>query len=652
MNIAALQDIWALQKVRQRTLRVFRLFAAVLTGAAVLTLVSGLVFFGRMARAQDVPRANPPAAEANPRSTANAQSAPQRPLVSEGAMLIPKIPPPSGVVKNYQPVTTEMLVHPSPDDWLMYSRTYDAQRYSPLKQVNTKNVKDLALAWARGLPDGVTETIPIEHAGVLYVIVPGGDVDALDATTGDLIWEYKRDYKNKSQGATERTKALAIYDDIVYFTAPDGYVVAIDAKTGKERWETFKPGTANTSGALVVDGKVISGGTCIGGAENCFIEADDAETGKEVWRFHTVAMPGDPGNASWNGADMARVTASTWGMPGSFDPARNVLYWGVANPMPDQRMLRHGGNPDGTSRTTPADLYSNCTLAIDPATGKLIWYYQHLPGDDWDTDHTHERTLASVAYDPDPKQVKWFNPDVPRGSKHEIAAMVSEGGGVFVLDRANGKFLWATPFPFDDPEHFYLSSIDGRTGKATLNWNIVFQKPGDHHVICYWNTRSYWPTAYDPDTNSLYVPYTDNCRDLTLSGPGTRGGWAVIPRPGTDPNRLTGMEKINLSTGDQMKFDIGRAPGNGAVLATAGGLIFHGDMSRRFKAFDARTGKQLWQAILGGNVSVSTITYAVNGKQYICVMTGYNLKVPELSAEAPALFTPEHSNEIYVFALP
>jgi alcohol dehydrogenase (cytochrome c) len=343
--------------------------------------------------------------------------------------------------------------------------------------------------------------------------------------------------------------------------------------------------------------------------------------------------------------------ASTWGLPGSFDPVRNVIYWGVANPMPDQRMARHNGNPDGTSRSTPADLYSNCTLALDPATGKLIWYYQHLPGDDWDTDHTHERTLARVAFNPDPKFIKWINPNIPRGSMHDIAAMVSEGGSMFVLDRDNGQFLWATPFPYDDP-NFVMSDIDVKTGQTTLNWDLVFKQPGDHHIMCYWNTRSYWPTAYHPGTNSLYVPYIDNCRDLTTAGPNGRGGWKVIPRPGSDPKALTGLAKINMSTGEILRFDVGRAPSNGAMLTTAGGLVFHGDMSRRFRAFDAGTGKMLWESILGGNISVSTIAYAVNGKQYICVMTGDNLKVPELSAEVPEMHTPTGHNAIYVFALP
>ena len=120
------------------------------------------------------------------------------------------------------------------------------------------------------------------------------------------------------------------------------------------------------------------------------------------------------------------------------------------------------------------------------------------------------------------------------------------------------------------------------SGKTSINWSEVFQKPGERHVVCYWNTRSYWPTAYDPETNSLYVSYIDNCRDLTLDGPAGRGSWTVIPRPGSDPHALTGLAKINLATGEILRFDIGRAPGNGAMLATAGGLIFHGDMSRRF----------------------------------------------------------------------
>jgi alcohol dehydrogenase (cytochrome c) len=551
-------------------------------------------------------------------------------------------------VQNYKPVTTDMLLHPDPSDWLMYSRTYDAWRYSPLKQINKKNVSQLRMAWALGLPAGTTETIPIEHDGVIYTIMPGADVEAIDATNGDIIWVYKRPYKDPRVASPERTKAIAIYDDMVYFTAPDGYVVAIDAKTGKQRWETYKTDTQNTSGAIVVDGKVISGGTCGRGRASCFIEADDAETGKQLWRFYNIPAPGEPGYDSWNGADVTNDTASTWGMPGSFDPVRNVIYWGTANPAPYERLARHGGNPDGTSRTAPADLYSNCTVALDPTTGKLIWYYQYLPADDWDTDHTHERTLATVPFNPDPKSVKWYNTEVPRGSKHDVAAIVGESGIMFVNDRNDGTFLWAEPIPVDTP-NLAISNIDGKTGKATINWDVVMKQPGDHHVICYWNGRSYWPTAYDPETNSLYTGYVDNCLDMTATT--TSGIRHGVLRDGSDINKIGGIAKVNLSTGVMEKFDETRAPSTGALLATAGGLIFHGNIDRRFSAFDAETGKKLWESILGGPISVSTITYAVNGKQYVAVITGDNLAEPTLSRQTDTPLVHGH-NAIYVFSLP
>ena len=567
--------------------------------------------------------------------------------VSQGQMP-PPIPLAQGQVKDYKPVTQEMLLNPSPEDWLMYSRTYDAQRFSPLKQINKKSVSQLRMAWVRGLPSGTTETIPLVHDGVMYLIAPGGNIQAVDATNGDIIWEYKRAFKDPKVGAVTRTKALAIYKDMLYYTSADGYVVAIDAATGKQRWETFKTDSQNTSGAIVVEGKVISGGTCGKGRESCFIEADDADTGKMVWRFFNIAAPGDPGYDSWNGADVTNFTASTWGMPGNYDPVRKVIYWGIANPSPYERLARHGGNPDGTSRTTPADLYSNCTIALDPATGKLIWYYQHLPADDWDTDHTHERTLVNVAYNPDPKSVKWFNPDVARGSKHDVAAMIGESGLMYVLDRNNGQFLWAEPIPFDTP-NLDVSNIDGKTGKVTINWDVVMKQPGDHHVICYWNGRSYWPTAYDPETNSLDTSWVDNCLDMTANA--TSGIRRGILREGHDPNGIGGLAKINLSTGAMLRFDVQKAPGTGAMLATAGGLIFHGDVNRRFRAFDAATGQQLWESILGGPVSVSTITYAVKGKQYIAVITGDNLAEGTLTRQSGIETTTGH-NAIYAFALP
>ncbi len=552
-------------------------------------------------------------------------------------------------VKNFKPVTQQVLENPSPDDWLMFSRTYDAQRFSPLKQIDKQNVSKLKLAWVRGLANGQTETVPIVYNGVMYVVVPGAVVEALDASTGDLLWEYTRKLP-ANQAAQARSKSLAIYQDIVAFEAPDA-IVGLDARTGEQRWEAKTDSRGNTSGPVIAEGKVITGGACAGKREGCYISAHDALTGKEVWKFYTTPGKGEPGDESWHGADVEKRLASTWGLPGAYDPVRKLAYWGVANPMPDQRMVRHNGNPDGTGRTSPADLYSNSTVALDPNTGKLKWYYQHLPGDDWDSDYTNERVLVHTRINPDPKSAKWINPAIPKNEEHDVAVTVGEAGGVFVLDRGTGQFLWGTPFPFDDP-HNVLKDVDGKTGQTSLNWDLVFKGAGETHTMCYWNTRSYWPTSYSPQTNSLYVPYIDNCRELTLTSAEGRGPWKVVQRPGGKPEELTGIAKINLATGQQIRFNVGRAPSNGGVLTTAGGLVFHGDMSRRFHAFDAETGKLLWETILGGNVSVSTISYAVNGKQYVAVMTGDNLKVPELSAEVPELKVPKGHNSVYVFALP
>ena len=549
---------------------------------------------------------------------------------------------------DFVPVTDAMLLNPNPDDWLMFSRTYDAQRFSPLEAIDVDNVRSLAMAWTRGLPDGATETIPIVYRGIMYVVTPRATIQALDATNGDLIWEYER-----PDASGTRTKGLAIYDDVILYTAPDSHVIAVDARTGELRWETETDRRGHSSAPLVVDGKVISGGSCFGNRENCYIVAHDARTGEELWRFYTTPGIGEPGDETWAGAALENRQASTWGLPGAYDPERRLLYWGVANPMPDARMDRHDGDPDGTSRSSPSDLYSNSTIALDVDTGQLAWYYQHLPGDDADLDHTHERTLVRTAINPDPEHVKWINPNIEPGEVRDVAVTLPEGGGIFVNDRDTGEFLWATPFPYDAPE-MLLDRVDPETGQTFINYDLVTQGPDDElKVVCYWNTRSYWPTAYHPETNSLYTSYIDNCREISTSGGrGGRGSWRVVPRPGSDPNALTGMARIDLETGEITRFDEGRAPGNGATLTTAGNLVFHGDMSRRFKAFDAETGEQLWQTVLGGNVSVSTITYAVDGKQYVAVMTGDNPKVPELLGVVPELELPRGHNAVYVFALP
>ncbi len=537
-------------------------------------------------------------------------------------------------VRNFAPVTQAMLLNPSPDDWLMYSRTYDAQRYSPLNQINKQNVGRITQAWTKPLAAGSIEIIPIVHGGVMYVAVPvqvdgmtRTAVQALDATNGNLIWEYMR-----PTGGASRSKTLGIFEDLIIFAAPDNFIVALDAGTGKMRWETMSTGGL-TSGTIVFGDKVLSGRTCNGARANCYIAAHDARTGKEVWRFYTAAGSDDPtGDASWGGAPEATRTASTWGLGGSFDPVRKMIYWGVANPTPNTRAARHGGNIEAIPKTAPADLYSNSTLALNVDTGKLSWYYQHLPGDDWDQDYTNERILLRTKVSPDAKFLKWINPDIPRGQERDVVVNVGEGGGIFALDRATGQFLWANPFPYDDP-NFLISSIDGRTG------------------------------------------YVDDCLDMTRAVPAPAGAEAAaaagggrgvrgadgsqperrtgVRRPGSDPEKYGGIAKVNVATGEIQRFYEGSVPGNGATLATAGDLVFWGDLNQKFRAFDADNGKILWETTLGGPIQNSTITYRVNGKQYVAVVTGLGALTANIFPRAGVNgINPQRNNAIHVFALP
>jgi alcohol dehydrogenase (cytochrome c) len=603
-----------------------------------------------------------------------------------------------GQVRNIPPVTQQMLLNPSPDDWLMYSRTYDAQRYSPLNQINKQNVSKLTQVWSNPITSGNIEIIPIVHAGVMYIEVPTQEngmnriaVQALDATNGSLIWEYKR-----PMGGAGRPKTLSIFEDIIIFAAPDNYIVGLDASTGKVRWETQSTGGLS-SGTIVMGDKVVTGRTCNGQRANCYIAAHDAKTGKEVWRFYTAAGSDDPaGDASWGGAPEAGRTASTWGLGGSYDPVRKMVYWGVANPTPNTRAARHGGNPEAISKSAPADLYSNSTVALSLETGKLSWYYQHLPGDDWDQDYTNERILIRTRVNPDAKFVKWINPDLAKNQERDIVVNIGEGGGMWALDRTTGQFLWANPFPYDDPA-FVISGIDVKTGKTTINWDVVLKQPGEHHVICAYNTKSYWPMSYNPGKNSFYIPYVDDCLDMTRAVPapanaapepapaagadagqrgqpgapgagrggagGGRGRGAAdgsqperrqgVRRPGSDPEKFGGIAKVNASTGEIVRFYEGSVPGNGATLSTAGDLVFWGDLNQKFRAFDADTGKILWETTLGGPIQTSTITYRVNGKQYIAVVTGMGGVTASLFPRSGVTgINPQRNNAIHVFALP
>ena len=560
-------------------------------------------------------------------------------------------------ITDFRPVTEAILENPDPGDWLMVNRTFDQQRFSELKQISKDNVGQLRMAWSRGLGPGTQESTPIVYNGIMYINAPGALVQALDATNGDLIWEYARDYPKEIGPNQARSKSLGIYEDMIYFAAPDGFLVALDAKTGAKRWETKASyGGLTAGGILVADGKVLTNRTCEAGKrENCFIAAHDAKTGAEVWKFYTTAAPGEPGGDTWGDVPVAERAAGPWGLPGSYDPKRKVTYWGISNPNPYTRLTRHNGNPERVPLHAPAELYSDSTVAIDIKTGKLVWYYQELPGDDWDADHGHERILARVKLNPDPKHAKWISPDVKPGEERDVVITVAEGGGMFVVDR-DGKFVWARPFPYDVPD-VNMNHIDVKTGVTYLNRDKVFWKDGDKILGCYHNTRGLWSIAYHPGKNSLYVPFQDQCLTMTANmkskvGWGPRNG---IMRPGIDPNKYMNIGKIDISTGEMKVLYSQPQASAGSALVTAGDLIFWGDQNRRFRAFDAEDGKVLWENIVPGGVVTSTITYQAKGKQYVMIFTGEGQSV----SAGPFLITKDSMpkpvrghNSVVVFALP
>lgn len=559
--------------------------------------------------------------------------------------------------EGFVPVTPAVLANPDAGDWLHISRTYNQQRFSPLTQINKGNVAQLRMAWSRGLPAGVQESTPIVYRGVMYVVAPGARIQALDATNGDLIWEYQRNYPQGVAAAAARSKSIGIYEDMIYFGAPDGFLVALDANSGKLRWETkVDNGQITAGGLLVADGKVISNRTCQQGKrEFCFIAAHDAKTGKEAWRFYVTAAPNEPGGETWGRIPVDQRAAGPWGLPGSYDPVRKVVYWGVANPNPYTRFMRHG-QYDTTPPTSPTELYSNSTLALNVETGKLIWYFQELPGDDWDADHNQERILVRTRVSPDPKFVKWINPGVSPGAERDVVITVAEGGGMFAVAQDTGQFLWARPFPYDDP-NVNMQVVDVKTGRTSVNPAKMFKKDGDTILGCYHNTRGLWQIAYHPGKNSLYVPFHDQCLSMeavhsNTTGYGRRVG---VMRPGSDPNKYMGIAKINVATGEMRVIYSQPQPTNGSALTTAGDLVFFGDLNRRLRALDADSGRVLWEAVVGGAIINSTITYAVHGKQYVMVYTGVGQSV----TSGPLAVAPKAipsvvlgHNAIYVFALP
>ena len=539
---------------------------------------------------------------------------------------------------SFVPVTDAVLQNPDPADWLHWRRTLDAWGHSPLDQITPDNAHELRLAWSWALAEGSQQTTPLVYDGVMYIANPGERVQALDASTGELLWEYRRPRTPAGADGPPpnlQHRNLAIYQDKIYLNTSDAHVVALAARTGDEVWDSDVGGAAGyeyTSGSIIADGKVVSGLT---GCERyrddtCYIVALDADTGRELWRTSTVARPGERGGDSWGDLPvMFRAGSDAW-IPGSYDPRAQTLFFGTAQAKPWARAVR---GTDGSA------LYTNSTLALDSLTGELKWYFQHLPGESHDMDEVFERIL--VDYD----------------DRQSIFTM-GKIAVLWELDRETGQFRAAHDLGYQT-----LVDIDPVTGEAVYRDGMI-QDIGEEIHWCPSTSgfKSWRAMSYNPVTEAFYIPLTLNC-ETGIFGPVEKreGGGGAGPVRRTNhfhtrsPEHIGELVAMSLRTGEVLWRHRTRTPINTAALTTGGGLAVAGDWDRYLYVYDARSGDVLWQTRLPTSVQGFPVSYAVDGKQYLAVPVGtggasWNNLVPR--DLTPEKRHPPTGNSIFVFALP
>ncbi len=493
-----------------------------------------------------------------------------------------------------------------PGSWLTYSGTYAAHRFSPLKQITPANVAGLRPAWVYQVGEtGLVETTPIVVDGVMYVTEANSRVAALDVRTGRTLWRYEPELPKDVVvlGYPPVNRGVAVLDDRVFVGTLDARLVALDALSGAVRWTATlgdnAAGYGSTAAPLAIDGKVIIG---VSGGEagiRGFLDADDAETGERLWRFHTVPGPGEPGHETWGGDSWKTGGGATW-LTGAYDPELDLLYWGIGNPAPDW---------NGDSR--PGDnLYSCSLVALDPATGALRWHFQFTPHDTHDWDANQIPVLIDATFEGRPRQ---------------LVVTANRNGFYYVLDRVSGEFLHGTPYA----KQTWASGLDS-SGRPVVRPGTEPSEKGTLVWPSLQGSTNWISPAYSPGTGLFYVPVRE-MGSIYFKGeaeyePGVYflgGGEAQPP----DQEAWGAVRALDALSGDmKWEFRLLSPPWSG-VLATAGGLVFGGSREGNVFALDAATGEPLWDFHAGGACRANPTSFLVDGRQHVALAMGQALFV-------------------------
>ncbi len=547
------------------------------------------------------------------------------------------------ILQKYTPVTADRLKNPEDGNWLLFRRTYDGWGYSPLKEITPDNANRLQLVWstATGQVEG-HQAPPIVNNGVMFVTTPGNQLLAIEAKSGNLLWRYKRPLPEDVIHLHPTNRGVALYGDKVYFASADCVLVALDAKTGKEVWtanvDDYKKAYYMSLAPLIVDGKVILGASGGELGVRGFVAAMDAETGKELWKTYTVPAPGEPGSETWpaGGDHYKRGGGSIW-VTGTYDPETNLTFWGTGNAAPWFGDQRPGDN-----------LYTSSVIALDATTGEIKGHHQYHPNDSWDWDEVSPPIV--VDYQRDGRTVKGL-------------INVSRSGYIWHLERTTGKINFVTGQPYVRQNVF--KSLDPKTGRPDVD---DAKKPGTDKTAEFcpslWGGKDWPPVAFSPRTRLMYIPANENlCTELTGETPryvlGERfmGVKTNLLKIVAGADHIGELQAWNVDTGKKVWTTNLPSFNWGPVLATGGDVLFSGGTNdRMFRAFDAKTGKVLWEFQTISGVTAVPSSFEVDGKQYIAVQTGWGVDAAKMQTRMNLLFPGKYPDvpqggAVYVFAV-